>query len=100
MQREVKFYDPHPGFGGAIVPLPKPMYRAACELDGQTATVEKTLEKLRPLAERLNGSVEDSRGFILFEYRAGGLTHGFRLIRYRKVGEKSGEPVQLRLSFE
>ncbi len=100
MQR-VEFYDSHPGFAGAIVPLPRSMYQAAKELDGQTGYVDEVLEELRPLAEKLNGSVRDAKKyrFISFEYSSGPFRHEFCLIKYREMGSEE-EPVQLRLPFD
>ena len=101
MQRAVEFYSPHPGFAGAIVSLPKSMYQAAHELDRKTGYVDEVLEKLRPLAEKLSGSVSDVKKyrFISFEYSSGPFCLQFCLIKYKKTGGER-EPVQLRLPFD
>jgi len=96
MQRHAEFYDPHPGFGGAMVPLPKLMYAAAHEMNWQVMAVDKALEKLRQLAEQLNGRVKDSEGFISFEYRSGSFVHGYRLFKERTFSAIS--PVRLATS--
>lgn len=43
----VIFYEPHPGFGGATVPLPGPVKTAIDKLDGKTMTLRQGIEKIK-----------------------------------------------------
>lgn len=43
----VTFYEPHPGFGGAAVPLPGPVKIAIDELDGKTMTLRQGIAKIK-----------------------------------------------------
>ena len=43
----VTFYEPHPGFGGAAVPLPGPVKTAIDELSGKTITLRQGIEKIK-----------------------------------------------------
>ncbi|MBU0470141.1 MAG: hypothetical protein KKA62_01505 [Nanoarchaeota archaeon] len=86
LKQKVELYDPHPGFAGAAVPLPKSMKEFADELNGQQMTLEEALEKLSPVAEDLGGAVQivgkmKYIGFTYFE--SSGRQHYFRLLRYK-----------------
>ena len=87
MEELVELYSPHPGFSGALVPLPKSMKEIANALDGQTMTLEEAMKKITPVAEKLGGSVETPKNhkFISFEFGGRTVTHSYRLIKYRKV---------------
>lgn len=81
----VKLYDPHPGFAGAVVPLPTPMKNVADGLAGKTMSLEEVLEQMSPAASKCGGSLEIVEeyqyiGFLIQE--KSGRTHYFRLIRY------------------
>lgn len=43
----VTFYEPHPGFGGAVVPLPGPIKTVIDKLDGKTMTLRQGIEKIK-----------------------------------------------------
>ena len=47
------FFDPHPGFGGAAVPLPPPIKEAADNLNGQKMSLEDALEKIKGVVRKL-----------------------------------------------
>lgn len=87
MEELVELYSPHPGFGGALVPLPKSMKEIANALDGQTMTLEEAMKKITLVAEKLGGSAEISKNyeFISFEFGGRTVTHSYKLIKYRKV---------------
>lgn len=80
--RAVTFYDPHPGIGGAAVPLPVIMRRLAAALDGQTLSLDAALACLRAVAP---GKVEAhlDRGWISFQVGDDIPRHMWRLIRFR-----------------
>ena len=84
--QRVELYDPHPGFGGAAVPLPLPIKELIDTLVGKEMSLEEAVERLSPAAQSCNGNVE-----IIEHYQYLGLkikeedgrTHFFRLMRYR-----------------
>jgi hypothetical protein len=48
---EVKtFYDPHPGIGGAVVPMPRPIKKVADELAGKSMTLREAVQKVEEAA--------------------------------------------------
>ena len=89
-KRNVILYDPHPGIGGALVPLPQPMKQAADRLNGTCMKLEDALTQLEPIAQSVNGDVHLSirDRFIGFGYCSmtplGKARHLYRLIRYRE----------------
>ena len=40
------FYDPHPGLGGCVLPLPEAVKKVADELDGKTVTPDYASERI------------------------------------------------------
>ncbi len=87
MTRTVHLFDPHPGFAGAAVPLPKVMKEAADKLDGKSMSLDKAVEDLTGIAEQIGGTIEivDRFNFIKFEMEAKPpyICHTYRLIRYK-----------------
>ncbi len=83
------FYDPHPGFGGAVVPLPATVLQAARELNGQVMPVPQAIGLLQRAfpsgAFRADEQPdESSAGSIILKVgREGGVQHVWRVIRYR-----------------
>ena len=87
MTKEVELYDPHPGFGGGAIALPKVMKDSVDELDGKRMTLEKVIEILTPVADELGGKINVIKGHyhhINFLYPQAEKKHCFRLIRYRE----------------
>ena len=41
------FFNPHPGFAGAAIPIPGPMKTAAENLDGQEMSLKDAVERLK-----------------------------------------------------
>ena len=80
--RTVTLYAPHPGIGGAAVPLPSIVKRIADALDGQTLTLRAAVACLQAVAP---GSVyaDDKGGAILLRIGASPPMHLWRVIRYR-----------------
>lgn len=56
--KEVEFYDPHPGFSGAVVRLPERMKKAAEDLIGRMLPLEEAMRRLEPVAKQLGGKLE------------------------------------------
>lgn len=87
---KARFYDPHPGFGGAIVRLPQPFKAVADALDGQEMTVEEAMEEIRIAGDGLKYKIEvlDCDDYIGLRIREGEdeySLHSWRLIRYEKL---------------
>lgn len=80
--RKVTFYDPHPGQGGAAVPLPAMIKRIADALDGQTLPLSAAVACLQAVTA---GRVEthDDRGWISLRLGDEPPCHLWRVIRYR-----------------
>ena len=81
MAQKVKLYDPHPGFLGAILPLPKPMKDLADRLNGKVMDLEECLKFIKKEAEKYkNGRADvcEDNKIIFFNYGP----HLYRLLRY------------------
>ena len=79
---EVKtFYDPHPGFGGAAIPLPTAVKRVADELAGEKMPLSKAIDLVQSVT---SGKVSVKDGWIGLELREhkGTVIHSFRVIRF------------------
>lgn len=78
------FFDPHPGFAGAAIPLPEPVKKVADELNGKTLSLKEAIARLRAVGI---GSVEVVQQYNYIGLRLGGdkryATHFFRVIRYK-----------------
>jgi len=78
------FFDPHPGFAGAAIPIPGPVKKAADALDGQTLSLREAVARLRAAGI---GSIEvvPEFGYIGLCLKGGGrgAEHYFRVISYR-----------------
>lgn len=101
-----RFYDPHPGMAGAVIPLPGPFLKAVKELDGQTMTIDEALAILRFI--KCDGyesvvnvvSQHDFLGLRLtpINEQIVPTSHGFRLIRFKEVDDMThSEMFQLAL---
>lgn len=80
----VTLYDPHPGFAGAMIPLPVAVKRVADELDGQTLTLGEAVARIQAVT---SGHVEYvtylTHQWIKLTLKSGGAFHTFRVIRFR-----------------
>ena len=54
----VRFFDPHPGMAGAVVPLPLVMKKAVDELSGKELTLDQGAEQLQDAGKCLLGIVD------------------------------------------
>ena len=94
-KKQVRFYDPYPGFLGALLPLPKIIRETAKKLDGKIMTLEEALDILNPQAEKVGGSVEIaySHSFISFDIQSSIFHHSYRLIRYKEKDKENENEV-------
>ncbi len=87
MKEKVELYDPHPGFAGAAIPLPRLMKDAADKLNGQQMTLEEAVKQLTEPAEKIGGTIEIVEKYKFIGFRLGDIErppyHFFRLIRYK-----------------
>lgn len=78
------FFDPHPGFAGAAIPIPEPVKKVADELSGETMSLKEAVTRLRAVGI---GSIEVVPKYGYIGLRLGGdgchAKHFFRVIRYR-----------------
>lgn len=75
------FFDPHPGFAGATIPLPRAVKEAADKLDGKSMSLRKAIVKLHAVTD---GTVSIKNGWIALELRkSDGTRHMFRVIRFK-----------------
>jgi len=81
LPKEVTLYDPHPGFGGAMVPIPSKMKDFADFLDGKVMILSDALNQCEEEAEKIGGHVKlgGFRKFIGFYIGP----HSYRLLRYK-----------------
>ena len=79
------FYDPHPGFAGAAVPIPQKIKQVADALSGQTMSLREAVKRLRATQVGLIEVVPD-RNFIrlsLTDPTGRYVAHIFCAIKYR-----------------
>ena len=75
------FYDPHPGFLGALISIPSAVLQVARRLEGQQIPLGQAVAKIRTVT---TGKVEVQDGWISLKINeAGGTIHMFRVIRFR-----------------
>ncbi len=87
----VTFYNPHPGFAGAVIPIPTAVKRVADALDGQTLALGDAVARIQAVTR---GRVEivASHGYIRLwipadssPYGQRWLGHCFRVISFREA---------------
>ena len=85
MEKKVTFYDPHPGMGGATLRLPEAMKKAIDPLNGKTASLEEIMDKLQPVAKKLEGELiaDEENKYITFTMHRGKLVHSYKLLSYK-----------------
>ena len=81
-----EFYDPHPGIGGPIVPLPLSLKNVVDGLDGTRMPLDDALERIK----RSGGcgtvkvrKIEHNSYMVVFDLAGGSLFHSWRLINFR-----------------
>ncbi len=85
---EVKtFYNPHPGFGGAIIPLPSAIKQVVDDLAGQQVTLQEAIDKVKLSVVLSNMSLVEIRVrescLLLKVTEKNGRLHIFKLISYQ-----------------
>jgi len=86
LNRQVRFYSPHDGFSGAIVPLPPAAREIAKSLDGKVLTLEEGIKLIKKAVKGRVKVIEQSH-YVLYSYQSGCFEHHFRLIKYREGGK-------------
>lgn len=91
----VTFYEPHPGFGGAAVPLPGPVKKAIDELDGKTMILRQGIEKIKATGIGQLEILEDY-GYIMLNLNEWppkkAPCHTWLLIKYRREQKEIIKP--------
>lgn len=74
------FYDPHPGYLGAIAPIPDAVKKVADELAGQTMSLREAKAKIQQVA---SGKIIVRDGCILLQEIGKLPMNIWRVIQYR-----------------
>ena len=92
LNQKKTFFEPHPGFLGAAIPLPKTIKSAVDSLNRQTMPLREALEKIKQAAGQLpiklvvDGGTKTNIGngclFLYITTKDGNIIHAFRLIRF------------------
>lgn len=100
---KVKLYDSHPGFGGAVIPLPPKIKELADSLDGEIIDLEEAVKNLEDSVRAVEfehyktaGKIyeivnSEEHNFIGFSIKRGQTEHFFRLIRYEEINHEEKE---------
>jgi len=77
------FYDPHPGFGGAMIPIPTLVRKVAERLDGKSMTLREAVAKIQKVTK---GKIRIRENWISLELEESDTRrHMFRVIRFKYV---------------
>ena len=75
------FFDPHPGFAGAAIPIPAEVKKVADALNGTKTSLRKAVKRIRAVT---SGEIWALDGWIhLIIKEPDGTRHGFCVIRFR-----------------
>lgn len=75
------FFDPHPGFVGATIPIPAAVRKVANDLNGKSVSLREAVAKIQAIT---SGKVSVRNGWIALELReSNGTRHMFRVIRFK-----------------
>ncbi len=85
-----EFYDPHPGTGGAIEPLPLPVKKVANKLSGQVLALNIALKRVQDVTDgkvfakevKVDSKIER---VVLLNLKYGGRIHCWRVLRFREA---------------
>lgn len=82
------FSDPHPGVGGAVIPLPVSLKLAAKEIDQQVLKLDDVIQKFREVGFKLNANIAINLDYKMITAKLNypdGTIHSWRLISYQSV---------------
>jgi hypothetical protein len=83
----VTFYDPHPGIGGATIPLPFSVKVIADGLDGKTLELKLAISLIQAVSAGLPlielRAVRMDINFIVLSIKDGNSQHGWRVMCFR-----------------
>lgn len=77
------FFDPHPGFAGAAVSIPREVKAVADGLNGQRMSLRKAVNKIKAVASGKVQVVSKYKYISLIITDRPYTTHLFRVIQYR-----------------
>lgn len=81
----MKFYDPHPGYGGPSIPLPKHIKEFIDQYDGVESNFEEFEKEFRKIAKEGKLQLNKKHQMITFEFTTpAGYRHMWRLLRIKK----------------
>ena len=77
------FFNPHPGFTGAMIPIPESVRKVANELDGKSMTLREAIARIQTVTKG-KVSIANNYDFISLEItEASGIRHRFRVISFK-----------------
>lgn len=76
------FFDPHPGFAGAMIPIPEAVRKVANELSEKTMSLRDAIAKIQAVTEGIV-SIAENYDFISLKLDSNGMCHRFRVIRFK-----------------
>lgn len=84
MDATYTFFDPHPGFAGAAIPIPEPVRLIANELDGKTMSLRDAVRLIESAGIGRTDVISDL-GYIALWLGSdpNDYQHMFRVIRYK-----------------
>lgn len=76
-----EFFDPHPGFAGAMIPIPEPVRLVANKLAGKRMPLREAVAQIKAVTE---GEVSVHDSFVGLKIsEKDGWKHMFRVIRFK-----------------
>lgn len=82
LDKLMHFYEPHPGFAGATIPIPSPVKKIADDLDSKTMSLHDAVARIEAVTD---GKVDVDSKYknIGLSISYGTTTHVWRVIKYR-----------------
>ena len=79
------FYDAHPGFGGAVKPLPVLLKNSLSQFENKICSIEDVIQKLTQIGSSLDINIHRSENMILakLKSKSDGTIHAWRLLRFK-----------------
>lgn len=77
------FFDPHPGYAGAMIPIPEAVRRVANQLTGKTVFLHDAVAQIQMVTKGMVSVPEDYDFISLKLTENDGTCHSFRVIRFK-----------------
>lgn len=83
--QEYEFYDPHPGFAGAEIPIPTPVKTVADNLNGKRMTLAEAVKKIQAVTKGIVKVVDEYSYISLTMTERDGSFNAYKVISFRKT---------------